>query len=303
MGKNQNLTIATIVFPSKSAETNTLLLVESIRDLAGAFSEVPIKCYLPHTGRQLSKIATKKLLDLDAKIIPFEINRDILRFPFMRHAYAASIAESAAEKEANCMGWVAPNTLILHEPKCFSLGEGLYLGYRPVHHKLLGMEYDEPLDPFWTEVYQQCKVPADRIFKMRTQIEDLAIRPYFNAGLLIVRPERGILRAWRETFVKVHREGIFQDYYKKDERYAVFVHQAILSGVILSTLKPAEMIELPSNYNYPLNLYEEDNTKDRPSFLEECVTIRHEGFYQDANWMDKMPARDELKKWIAARLM
>jgi hypothetical protein len=298
-----NLVIASLVFPGRPSETNPLLLVDSIRDFAGALSEVPIWCYAPVADREISATARKRFLDLDVNLIPFEMNPDIAKFPFMRHAHSASLAEAKAETEAECLGWLAPNTIVLREPKHYSLDNGIDLGYRPVHHKLLGMTYDEPLDSFWADVYRLCNVSEDQVFEMRTQVEDLAIRPYFNAGSLIVRPERKILRTWYDTFLNVYQEKIFREYYRKNECYAIFIHQAILSGIILSTLKTDEMAEFPSNYNYPQNLYAEDISGNRPDTLEQCVTIRHEGFHQDKDWMSKIPAQDELKNWIAARLL
>jgi len=94
----------------------------------------------------------------------------------------------------------------------------------------------------------------------------------------------------------------FQKFYQKDERYAVFVHQAVLSGVILSMLQTGEIQELPPTYNYPLHLHAQDVTDHRPSSLEELVIFRHEGFYADPEWINRMPAKEPLKQWIAKRL-
>ncbi len=80
------------------------------------------------------------------------------------------------------------------------------------------------------------------------------------------------------------------------------MHQAVLSGIILSTLGTEEIQELPPTYNYPLHLHAQDVSEHRPSDLEELVTFRHEGFYEDPEWIRKMPAKESLKHWIAERL-
>ena len=237
--------------------------------------------------------------ELGVEIIPFEIDSEISSFPFTSYAHAASLAELRSKGKFELVAWLAPNTLVLQEPTKFILESGISLGYRPVHHKLLGLNYDEPLDTFWSAVYEVCNVPTQRIFIMKTQIEDLAIRPYFNAGCLVVRPEKFLFKAWRDTFLSVYQEPVFKRLYREDRRYAIFVHQAILSGIILSRLEQDETEELPVEYNYPMNLYHEDITENRPEFIEECVTVRHEGFYQDPEWKRNMPARNELKEWIA----
>ncbi len=79
--------------------------------------------------------------------------------------------------------------------------------------------------------------------------------------------------------------------------------QAVLSGVILSKLVESQMQELSMRYNYPLNLFAEDLTENRPNSLEECPTVRHEGFYLSPDWMKTMPAGEPLKQWIAERLI
>jgi hypothetical protein len=93
-----------------------------------------------------------------------------------------------------------------------------------------------------------------------------------------------------------------QGFYQQDKQYEIFVHQAALSGVILSMFPSEELQELSGTYNYPLHLFEEDVSRIRPSSIDELVTIRHEGFYEAPDWFDKMPAKDSLKKWIAKRL-
>ncbi len=75
-----------------------------------------------------------------------------------------------------------------------------------------------------------------------------------------------------------------------------------MSGVILSELGTDELQELLPTYNYPLHLHGEDVTDERPVAMDELVTMRHEGFYSDPRWFEKMPAGDSLKRWLLGRL-
>jgi hypothetical protein len=128
------------------------------------------------------------------------------------------------------------------------------------------------------------------------------LRPYFNSGVLVVKPGKGLLRAWRDRYVDVHDEPSLREFYEKDSRYRIFVHQAVLSGVILSEFETHEIVELPPSYNYPLHLHGEDVTENRPAAMDDLVTIRHEGFYSDPLWQEKMQAGDPLKRWLRERL-
>lgn len=290
------------MLPTKSSEINALLLVESIRTFAGSLSQTPIWIFIPDYGKQPSRTITDKLRTLKAMLIPFKIDNKLLKFPFIEKVHVISLAESMVCGQTDLLAWLDTNTMVLQEPKDFLLQDDKNLGFKPVHHTLVGSRFDEPLDPFWTLIYHYCAVPKDRVFPMMTHVDKTRLRPYFNAGLLITRPEKQLLRYWRDTFFKVYREPSFQVFYQQDPRYRIFLHQAVLSGVILATLTTNELQELPTTYNYPLHLYEQDITDHRPSCLEELVTFRHEGFYKDSDWSKKMPAKKPLKQWIAKRL-
>lgn len=297
------LVFASIVFPDRSSETNALLLAESIRAFAGSLSQAPVWFYVPQNGKQLSAIATNKLSSLDVTLVPFDVDEEVLQFPFTGHSIAAAQAESKALDQANFIAWLSPNTIMLQEPNDFLLQDNKTLGFKPVHHTLLGSRYDEPLDSFWKLVFRYCNVPDNRVVPMMTHVEGEKIRPYINSGMLVTRPKKRLLRAWRDAFLEAYEDSAFRKFYQQDERYAIFIHQAILSGVILSMLTTDEMQELPQTYNYPLHLHTEDITGTRPSGLEELVTVRHEGFYKDPDWSKKMPAGEPIKQWIAERLL
>ena len=300
--KIEKIIFSSTVYPSTSSETDAILLAESIRSFAGFLCQTPIWFLVPEYGKQISPKVRDKLCALGVKLIPFEVDHEVMQFPLAAYVLAAALAESKANAQTESFVWLGTNTIVLQEPSRFLLSADKNLGFRPVHHTLVGSHYDAPLDPFWTLIYQYCTVPEDRIFPMKTHIDGITIRPYFNAGMLVTRPEKALFKAWSDTFLRVYQEPNFQEIYRQDERYTIFFHQAVLSGIILSTFTTDEIQELPPTYNYPIHLFTEDITEHRPSSLEELVTIRHEGFYKDPEWMKKMPARQSLKQWLVKRL-
>lgn len=300
--KPQQLIFTTVIFPRKSSETNTLLLVESIRAFAGVLSRNPIRIITPDSSKQLSDSTKNRLQELDADIISFALDESKLPFFFAAELQAIAFAELLAERDTALLAWLDSNTLVLNEPKEFLIQDDKSIGYRPVHHTLIGSRYNEPLDPYWTQIYSACQVPQDRIFPMITHVDDTQVRPYFNAGILITRPTNRLFRSWHDTFFEIYHKPECQEFYRQDERYQIFAHQAVLSGVILSMFPEAELQELPPTYNYPLHLISEDVSKTRPSTLEELVTIRHETFYKDPEWLKKIPAKKALKNWISERV-
>jgi hypothetical protein len=296
------LIFTTVVYPNHRSEMNTLLLVESIRDFAGSLSQSPVWCFVPQDEKELSSDFRTRLSKLNARLIPFETDQAVLSFFFAADIQAAAIAESMAVGKTTNLVWLSCNTLVLQEPSSFLLSDEKDLAYRPVHHINVGSAYDKPLDAFWKLIYQCCNTPIERIFPMKTHVDDLTIRPYFNAGILITRPRHKLFKTWRDTFFKCYQEPELAELYKQDQRYVIFVHQAILSGVILESFPEQRLQELPYDYNYPEHLYQEDVSTNRPTLLDELVTLRHEGFYQNPDWKQKMPASESLKEWLAEKL-
>ena len=302
MASREKSVFTTVVYPTQWSETNTLLLVESIRNFGGALAQNPIWCLVPQYGKQLSANFKDRIIKLDVTILPFEIDSDVVRFFFAGDIRAAALAESLAIGQTDLLIWLSSNTIVLQEPTAFVLPHERSLGYRPVHHINIGSPCDEDPDVFWTLIYQYCKVPKDRIFPMQTHVDDLTIRPYFNAGIIVTRPEKQLFKAWRDVFFEVYQNPKVQEIYQQDKRYTIFIHQAILSGTILATFTLEDLYELPRTYNYPIHLHADDATAHRPTCLDDLVTIRHEGFYQDPNWKQTMPASDSLKEWLAEKL-
>ncbi|MFP3950545.1 MAG: hypothetical protein ACLFVP_00145 [Candidatus Bathyarchaeia archaeon] len=294
-----DVVFATIL--KRSSMMSSFLLIESICSFAESFSQNPILCFLP-SNESLLESEIKMLEELGVNLITFSIDPHFREFPFIPEAVAASMAETTVERVDGILAWMNANTVILGEPEAFTLEDDKYLGYRPVHHTNIGSSWDQPIDPFWSTIYRLCNVSEDHLHPMKTHVDGNYIRPYYNAGFHASRPERKLLGSWRRKFLELHETSSLQELYKQNSIYRIFVHQAILSGIILAKLEPEEMQELPPSYNYPLHLFHEDVSPHRPSRIEEMVTIRHEGFYKNPGWMEKFPAGEQLKQWIHEKL-
>jgi len=271
-----------------------LLFAASIRTFAGTLSDSPIWVLVPKSENEISEQTKKQLVSLEVKVTPFEIDPDVSKFPFAGNVLAAATAESLAKENTTFLAWMGLDTLIIDEPTLFLLGEDKTAGYRPVHHTLIGSIYEEPPDPFWELIYQKCHVTEDKIFPMKTHVDHNTLRPYFNAGHLIVRPEKGLFQTWWDYFKKLYHDPCFEEYYEKNELYTIFIHQAVLTGVILSTTERQELQELPFTYNYPLHLYYESPRDMRPQNVNDLVTVR----YEEPKVFEKIPFCDPLKSWL-----
>jgi hypothetical protein len=290
--------IYTCVSTVSDLDRRVPILAASIRTYAGALSDYPIWVLVAEQEDAIPAKTRNRLSDLGVRLVPFTIDSTVREFPFATLVRAAAFAESQAAGKTELLAWMLADTIVINEPKHFLLDEDKNLGYRPVHHTLIGSIYEEPIDSFWELVYSKCNVHEDRIFPMRTHVDHNTIRPYFNAGFLIAKPENGLLQSWWNRFQKLYLDPDFEDCYKKNRLYIIFIHQAVLAGVVLSDMELKELQELPFSYNYPLHLYSDSPEEHRPQYIGDLVTAR----YEEPETLENVPIEEPLKSWLAEQL-
>ncbi|HBX68737.1 MAG TPA: hypothetical protein DEH25_04980 [Chloroflexi bacterium] len=292
------LIITTLATPGKAA-LDVLLLAESLRTFGGELADSPIRVMVPAALGPLSEAAQCELARWQIETIPFEADEALLKFPFAAKIAATAQAESLTRGQSERLVFMDADTLILQEPAEFLLSPGKTLGYRPVHHQLIGAAWGHPLDDFWRLIYEICEVPDENTFPMLTHTGE-QIYPYFNAGMFIVRPERGLLTQWLERFQSWYRQPQLRGYYEKNQLYAIFIHQAIFTGVLLAALSPLEMQLLSPKINYPLHLHADIPAAQRPATIAELVTVRYESIFDDSGWR-QLPITGALQSWLESQ--
>ena len=296
----EKIIFATVAGPQTLA-AEVLLFADSLRTYGGEFAQAPFYVFKPDSPDPVPDEVLKKLIELDIRLITFDMQGN--EFPFAWVPYSAAAAEAHLAGKTEILVYIQNDSLVLNPPDAFTLPKGVKLAYRPVHHTLVGSIYDQPLDDFWSLVYQHCHVPEERVFPMETCVRDHTIRPYFNAGLLVVRPEMGLMAAWKDRFDHLYPHPDFQPFYKKDERYAVFIHQAVLAGVVLNMYTKDEIQELPEEINYPLHLHHaEVPPAYQPKALNDLTTLRHEGIDHLKEALNGIPVKEPLKGWLEEKL-
>jgi hypothetical protein len=286
--------------PAKARQT--MVLIRSLRTFGGQFAHRPVWVLVPAREDVFSAAHQADLARLDARLISFEVDTNIRAFPFAAKVLAAAYAESLAQTEkAERLVWMDSDTLVIQEPNGLLIPPETQLGYCPVHHRLIGSRLVDPLDAFWALVYETCDVPPERVFAMRTIIDEVDIRPYINAGCMVTRPETSLLRAWSDRFRALYRDARFEAFYEQHALYRIFIHQALLAGVMMARLTSSEMIELSRRFNYPLHLYADHASANRPTSINDLITCRYESVFNEPGWQDRLPITGELKGWIESQ--
>lgn len=259
------------------SELKAITLAASLRWNGGALSACRLAALAPGTWQD--EITRRRLESLGVEILAWEPDSRLQAIPFAEKAGAAKAAEIWANvRGCEALVWMDQDSYVLREPSEFVLPVGTALAFRPVHHRLIGSLADESPGSFWSTVYAFCGVDLGHVFPVISSIDRQRIRFYPNAGCLSLRPARGILNAWHETLIRVSEHQEFARLMAQDALQGIFLHQALLSAVLLREVPQGAMRELSFVYNYPLHLHGKTPETLRPATVEELVTVRYEHF-------------------------
>lgn len=280
-----------------------LVMVESVREFGGSLRHVPVWVYLPDDQPELGKAPTPRPVPEGVTFKRSNTPAEAKPFWFAGKVFAAALAEAEAVGHYQLLAWLDPDVIFVKEPRDFLLPDSVSLGYRPVMHKLIGSRYSEPPDEFWSRVYDQLEVPVAAIFPVVTPVDQETIRAYFNAGLLVLRPEMGVLRKWPVCFATLYSDSVFIGWCKQNRLMAIFLHQAALAGDLLSTLTKQDMVELSDAYNYSVYLEDKYPPAKRPRSVDDVIMFRHESIFNDSTGLAKIKNAAKMYPWVKARVL
>lgn len=288
------LTFAFLIASAEQAKQG-VLLARSIRAFGGEFANAPIVTAVP-ADRPLTAATSDALDALQVKQHVFVAPEAIRQFPLATKVLAAAAIEAVAETAV--LAWMDTDSLVINPPRPLLLPAGSQLGYRPVDHTLIGSRWAQPIGPFWQKIYTDCQVAVDALSPMTTSVDEVVIRPYFNAGLLVARPGRGLLQSWRDDFTRLYQQPAYAPFYQADARYAIFMHQAVLAGTLLRELPGSAMTLLPHLVNYPLHMHSKYPSARRVDRINDLMSCRYDTLAEEADWHGRFPIDNPLKQWL-----
>ena len=279
-------------------ERGALLFARSLRKFGGKLANHPLWLMMPQKLEQVSESTLQMLEKLNIQVHRFEVPEEALNFSFGGKVYAAAAAEELASGKTDVLVWMDSDTVFTGEPFEFFLEENIGLGYRPVMLKNISSLYDEPVNAFWTLMFEHCGTSMDRVFPMLTTVDEVRIRPQFNAGILSLRPEKNLLRTWRDNFERLYQQPELTPFYQEHVLYRIFVHQAILSATLLGMLDKAEMQDLGLRLNFPMFL------ETAPELARKAVTLRYDEFkfFKQAGWEEKVDLDGAFQGWLQTQV-
>lgn len=293
----QDIGFATLILPGGAA-SQVQLLTASLREFGGHLANAPLWAFVPQSLDKFSPYETAALRAQQIDIIPFPIDEALVQFPFAAKVIAAAAAESIAVNAVERLVFFDRDTLILREPVDLLIPDPVALGYRPVHHRLIGAPWGEPPDAFWQMIYDYFEVPESHLFPMTTHVGE-EIYPYYNCGTFVTRPSLGLMSRWAEEFQQYYRQAEIKAYYRVDPKYAIFIHQVIFTAVMLAELGIEQVRELNPAYNYPLHLHADIPPELQAASTTDLVTARFEDIFETGDWQEHPTLDEATIAWLS----
>lgn len=286
-----------IMYRTRAGEKLARLVLESLRTFGGPLADCQAWIYLPDPDNVEGKLLGIGGLEFH----PLEIPAECPPYPFMEKVYACYQAELTAGEDIDSLIWLDLGCLVVNPPLLYELSSDFDVSFRPVHHTNVGSATAEPPDSFWNGIYQALEID-DVPFTVESFADQKILRPYFNTHNFSVRPQIGIYQAWWDYFHRIVNDIEFQSNACGDQLHKIFLHQAILSGLIMKMLDFERIRILPATYNYPLNLQDEIPAERQVKVLNELVTPVYEDMSIHPHDLDGFVVHEPLRSWLIAHL-
>lgn len=271
------------------------LLIDSIRAFGGEQSHSPVWLFeADHDQTPCGNLGGDGV-----QVLPLSVPDSISHYLFSDKVTASAQAEAMAEGQVRSLVWIDPTCLIVNPPVLFDLGSAFDAAVRPVHIKNVGLGVTDPVDGYWANIYSLLGV-QDIQCTVESFVDGQRLRAYFNTHAFAVNPSKGLLHKWAEHFESLVCDQAYQAACCRHIRHQVFLHQAVLSAILATSLDPERIRILPPNYNYPYNLHQSVPPDRRAWLLNDLVCVACEDRALDPNVMADIDVREPLRSWLSA---
>ena len=163
----------------------------------------------------------------------------------------------------------------------------------------IGLPEGAPPDGYWAPIYRETGLGVHQQPTVETLVDRVRIQPYFNCEVYAVRPGLGICAEWARVLAGRLRDAEYQKTACTVFLKRLFLHQAVLSAVIQSRVRPARLRALPITSGYPFNQHARLPASRRCTVLNDLsVVIFDDAWPRHPNWMESIEIREPLRGWL-----
>jgi hypothetical protein len=289
-------------------ENAAAALIDCIRTWGGEYRDSPIYVVVTGENSLEAEFEGKNVI-----LVPLKLDELTAGFPYAVKARAAAKVEEIVAGQVRSLAWFDPETLLFGPPKEMDLGDGMSAAVAPVQFVNTGQPASEPVDSYWGPIYKRVGLDPKKIFTVETRVDRRKIRAYLNCGMFAVRPEKRLLQEWARIQDELLRDRDYQRTAITDPVHRTFLHQAVITALVVARLDREEIRIFSPAYNYPLYCHGLDFSPQtggafrvpadiRAAKLNGLVSVFYESLFRaHPDWPSLVPPADEpLSSWLAA---
>ncbi|HSQ34911.1 MAG TPA: hypothetical protein VLQ89_02860, partial [Candidatus Binatia bacterium] len=246
-------TIATFV-SNHEQERAVKALIRSVRELGGEYCSSRI--YVVTVDAKELPCASLRQNGVD--VLPLEMERPFLDYPLALKAFAAAqIEKKAAADGIDTLIWLDPGVIVLNSLAALDLGEDFDAAVRPVTlANTIAMPPQTAPNDYWEPIYRETGLDFKSLPSFETIVDPIAIQPYFNCEVFSFNPGLGIAAEWARLLTRFLKDEEYQKNACTSFLRKLFLHQAVLSAVIASRVRPERIKALPLASGYPFSQHD-----------------------------------------------
>jgi hypothetical protein len=237
------------------------------------------------------------------RLVALELPADARGYPYAYKAYAAAQAEALVADSAGTLIWLDAESLVAAPPLALVLDPQHTVAVRPVFlRNAIGLAPDQSADAFWAAILADNRLEAARLPVVETEVDRQKVRAYFNCQVVPVRPGLGLFREWARQMSVRLADADYQRQACAEGLHRVFLHQAVLSAIIVARTNPEQWRWLPRECGYPLHLHARLPEAQRAWRLADLSVVLHENVIEQPGALDGIEVSEELRAFLAGSL-
>ena len=270
-------------------------LIHSVRAHGGSRRDCPVYVVLGDPERHPCGFLKADGVEL----IPLQMDPAFREYPLAFKAFAAARVEQLIPG-ADTLAWMDPGVLVLQSPDALDLAGAQDAAVRPVTlANTIGLPAGAPPDGYWAPIFRETGLGSRPLPAVETLADGARIQPYYNCEVYAVRPGLGICAEWARVLAGRLRDAEYQKAACTTFLKRLFLHQAVLSAVIQSKVRPDRLRPLPVFSGYPFNQHSRLPASRRCTALNDLsVVIFDDAWPRNPNWMDSIEIREPLRGWL-----
>jgi hypothetical protein len=273
---------------------HAMFLIKSLRTFGGSLRDSPFLVFV--TDPDVIQVEDLKVGHVHFRLI--EIPLDVRNYWFGDKVWVCAEAERLLDGKARSIIWMNPQCMIVNPPERLGLNSIHDAAFRPVHIQNVGLISDQRPDPFWHEIYRM--VGLNQIsHRVESYVDSKVLQPYFNTHLFSINPGMTVLRTWLDLFRRMITDQQFQRHSCESNLRKIFLHQSILSALVVKKIEWERIRILPPEYSYPLHLHHEISPDRQASSTNDLVCPVYEDEYHFPETHNDLEVREPLLSWIA----